>query len=107
MTDLDYHRREVSFQINGIERWIQTASVALDKIIELQVQISTARESQMLDRNKNDDFRRDLQKEVRVMQTQIMEVKTKTQEVAVKVTLLIGAGVTVMNLGLWALQRFL
>lgn len=105
--ELDLHRREVGFQLNGIERWIQTASSAIDKVVELQVMINTSREAQLLDRGVNDEFRRDLKSQVETMRSEVAGVKAKTQEVAMKTTILIGAGVTLMNLGLWALQRFL
>lgn len=105
--ELDLHRRHTNFQFDGIERWIQTASAALDKVVELQIQITTARESQLMDRGVNEEFRRDLRNDLKSLQEEVGNVKTKTQEVAVKVTLIIGAGVTIMNILLWALGRFL
>ena len=105
--ELELHRRQTDFQFSGIERWIQTASTALDKVVELQIQISTARESQLMDRGMNEQFRKDLQTDLKNLQQEVATVKTKTQEVAIRVTLIIGAGMTFINVALWALGRFL
>lgn len=105
--ELDMQRREFGFQMNGFERWIQKASATLDKVVELQVQIETTRENQSLERASNERLREELREDIKLIRSDLSEVKTKTQETAVKVTLVVGAGVTLMNVGLWLLERFL
>jgi hypothetical protein len=104
---LDAHRRELGFQLSGIERWIQTASTALDKVVELQIQIHTSREGQLMDRGMNDEFRRELKEDVRKLNNLCGEIKVQSAVDSVRISLIVGAGMVILNVALWAVGKFI
>jgi hypothetical protein len=104
---LDSHRREVGLQFLSMERWIQTASATLDKVVELQIQIHAARESQISDRGLNDEFRRDFRSDMQKLTEVVGEIKTQSAVNAIKISLVVGAGMVAFNAALWAIGKFI
>ena len=105
-TELDLHRRETAMELNGIERWIQTASVALDKMVEIQVQLSTTREAQQFDRTINEGFRSDFKEDIRKLGDKITELERSSDRNSIRISLIVGAGMVALNVLLWAIGKF-
>jgi hypothetical protein len=90
-----------------IVQWIQTAGATLDKVVELQIQIDAARESQISDRGLNDDFRRDFRSDMQKLTEMVGEIKTQSAVNAIKISLVVGAGMVAFNAALWAIGKFI